>query len=157
MTLRILIIFAIYLYSQAGAAYKDENKTTRTYKGFISATLNSEKNIYEQMFVREYFNKLEPNKDSFYFTGDKDPEVNYRLWYKVLDLSGELINVNIILESKERGNSDKWNIVYDETVNGVLYGKNKYDLAKDDLPILNIEIDIDKNFTAEELKERFNN
>lgn len=95
MILRILIILAIHLYSQVGHTYKDENKPERTYKGFISATLNSDKNIRKQMFVREYFDKFEPTKDSFDFTGD--------------------------------------------------------------LPILNIEIDIDKNFTAKELKERFNN
>lgn len=157
MILRILIILAIHLYSQVGHTYKDENKTERTYKGFISATLNSDKNIRKQMFVREYFDKFEPTKDSFDFTGDKDPEVNYRLWFKVLNLSGELFNVNIIVESKKRDSINEWNVVYDETVSGVLYGKNKYDLATGDLPILNIEIDIDKNFTAKELKERFNN
>lgn len=156
MILRILIILAIHLYSQVGHTYEDEDKTARTYKGFISATLNSDKNIHEQMFVREYFDKLEPTKDFFSFTGEKDPEVSFRLWFKVLDLSGELFNVNIILESKKRVSIDKWSVIYDETVSGVLYGKNKYDLAKVDLPTLNIEIDIDKNFTTDELKERFN-
>ncbi|AUD79567.1 hypothetical protein CW740_10070 [Kangiella profundi] len=157
MIFRILIILAVHLYSQVGHAYKDDNKTERTYKGFISATLNSDKSIHKQMFVREYFDKFNPTKDSFNFTGDKDPEVSFRLWFQVLDLSGELFNVNIILESKKRDSINGWNVVYDETVSGILYGKNKYDLATVDLPTLNIEIDIDKNFIAEELKERFNN
>lgn len=156
MIFRLLVILIISLYIQVGHTYKDESKTVRTYKGFISATLNSDKNINEQMFVREYFNEFEPTKDFFDFTGDKDPEISYRLWFNVLDLSGELFKVNIILESLSRENMKHSNVVYNETVNGVLYGNNQYELTKDGLPSLSIDIEIDKNFTSDELKERFN-
>ncbi|PKG80626.1 hypothetical protein CXF85_21100 [Colwellia sp. 75C3] len=47
-------------------------------------------------------------------------------------------------------------VIVDHKIKGVLFGKNEYSYINKGMPNLFVEIDFDKVFTKEEIKERFN-
>ena len=82
---------------------------------------------------------------------------NYSTVLVVTELVNETFKARIKLYNELYASNKKPELIYDSLISGTLNKENKYTFEGQDLPNLEIELNIDKVFTLEEIKARFKN